>query len=209
MKYSLKLCVLLCGIILMPHQARSQPDQKIAGKESLAKQAALLDPLLKGATALNPQKTLYLDSNTKSVWLRAHVVLQEGILEMLCCPDQTKEHESILATNCSGQAIHTALLAIGAEPGSPVEFTPEFTPPRGEELAITLHWAEPNGKLKKEEATEWIRTTTRRYFIARLPELPKDLVIPEDYELRYDAQNGELLHFGELTPAYLEQYQKL
>src|SRR5687768_3825558 len=46
---------------------------------------------------LNKQETVLLDRPGRRVLVKSKVVLREGLLEMLACPLQTKEHESILA----------------------------------------------------------------------------------------------------------------
>ena len=66
---------------------------------------------------LNKQHTVLLDRAGNKLLLRAKVVLRDGILEMLCCPKQTKEHESILAVDAKAFIIHAGLLALGAKPG--------------------------------------------------------------------------------------------
>ncbi|HCS50858.1 YdjY domain-containing protein [Rubinisphaera sp.] len=194
----LLITILLMSVVAMWVTA----DEKATSEDQTATPPALpekLQKLLKQATPLNPQETLFLDRPAKAIYLKATVALQEGLLEMLCCPEQTKEHESILATNCSATPIHTALLALGAQSGEPVSFDPVFNAPTGEVLAITILWKADDGTVREQDSHEWIQTVTRRYFTAPLVTLPAGLTLPEDSDLMYDKTNQELLHFGTMS----------
>src|SRR4051812_14772648 len=81
-------------------------------------------------------RSLWFDPRDQRLILRARVALREGALEHLLCRDQTKEHESILATDAAPRAIHAGLLLTGAEPGHPVRFRPKFEPPAGPPIRI-------------------------------------------------------------------------
>src|SRR5688572_6193568 len=81
------------------------------------------DPAL---VALNPQGTVLLDAAGKRLLLKGEVCMREGLLEMLACLKQSKEHESIVSVETRAQIVHAGLLAIGLEPGKPVQFAPEY-----------------------------------------------------------------------------------
>lgn len=155
---------------------------------------------------LNKQKTVLLDLKHKKLYLRTHVCLVEGVLEMLCCKKQTKEHESILSIDSSAKAIHAGLLAMGAKAGTPVKFTPKFQPPTGQKLDIILEWKDKAGKVHREQAQKWIRSSTSRYFTAKLDQLPPGVVIDKKTELRYDDKYKELIWFGEMTKEERDQF---
>lgn len=155
---------------------------------------------------LNPQKTVLLDLEHKKLFLKTHVCLVEGVLEMLCCKKQTKEHESILSIDSPAKAIHAGLLAIGAKAGTPVQFTPKFKPPTGQKLNLILEWKDKAGKTHREEAQKWVRTSTSRYFTAKLDQLPPGVVIDRKTELRYDDKYKELIWFGEMTKEERDQF---
>ena len=152
-----------------------------------------------GLVALNKQKTVLLDLEGKRLLLRTQVCLREGVLEMLCCKKQTKEHESILSIDSPAQAIHAGLLAIGAKPGSPVKFTPKYQPPQGQKLDLYLQWKDKQGKLHREPAQDWVRNATNRYFTTSLDALPEGVVIDKKSELRYDEKYKELIWFGRMS----------
>lgn len=100
--------------------------------------------------------TLRMDMKNKQVVLDAEVVLTQGPLELLLCPKRTKEHEAILAADVAPRSFQLALLGVGAEPGSPALFEPEYKPPRGQPIEIFVEWEE-KGQMKRANARDWIR----------------------------------------------------
>lgn len=158
---------------------------------------------------LNPTGTVLLDVKNKRVLLKAQVVLREGLLEMLICKAHTKEHESIVAIDSEAYVIHAGLLAIGAKPGSPVRYEPEYQPPKGQQIEIYFDWTDEDGQPHRERAQRWVRHVTRRYYEAELPKLPADLTLPEDSQLRYDEKNGDLIWFGQMTEVERDQLTAL
>lgn len=168
---------------------------------------ALALPRLRAADApkedklvpLNKGGTVLLDAAGKRLLLKTEVCLREGALEMLVCLKQTKEHESILALDGKAQIVHAGLLALGANPGMPVQFSPEYRPPTGQKIEIFLQWADADGKLQRVPAKSWVRHATRRYWAEKLDSLPPDLELPEDGNLKYDEKHKELLWYGPMT----------
>src|SRR5262249_19846676 len=65
-------------------------------------------------------KSLGFAPKNRRAVVRARVALTDGALEHLLCREQTKEHESILASDAEPRRIHAVLLLTGAEPGHPV-----------------------------------------------------------------------------------------
>jgi hypothetical protein len=175
-----------------------------AGQDQLPKAEtngkAAVDPQ-NGLTPLNKQGTVLIDKAGKRVLLKTKVVLREGMLEMLCCPQQTKEHESILAVDSMAYTIHAGLLAIGAKAGQPVRYFPDFVPPSGQRIDIFLTWKDEKGKLSRKPAQSWIRYSIHRYYVAKFEERPKGLRIPADGDLRYDDKHNELIWYGPMTAA--------
>lgn len=107
--------------------------------------------------ALSPDRSIFLAADRKSVVFLAEVCLREGPLEFFVCSKNTKEHESVLATRAKPSLIHVGLLAIGANPGTPVQFTPEFAVPTGQQIDITLRWLDKDGKQQETKAEEWVQ----------------------------------------------------
>lgn len=158
---------------------------------------------------LNKQETVLLDADGKRLILKSEVVLTEGLLELLACLKQTKEHEAILSVPCKAREVHAGLLALGAEPGTPVQFTPDFKPPTGQKIEIFLTWTDENGKRHRDPAQSWVRHATRRYFIEPLAKLPNGVEFPKDKNLKYDEKRGELLWYGSMTDDERDLYFSL
>jgi hypothetical protein len=157
--------------------------------------------LLKGSqlTPLNPRSTVLLDLKQKRILLRAHVCLTEGLLEMLLCPHQTKEHESILSTEALAYTVHTGLLAIGCKEGKAARYNPEtekYIPASGQIIDVFLHWVDVDGKLHREPAQNWVRGARQHYYQKEFKSLPADLKLEPDGNLRYDDVNQYLFWYG-------------
>jgi hypothetical protein len=162
--------------------------------------------------SLNPNRTVLLDREGKRLLVKTHVVLREGLLEMLCCPAQTKEHESILAVDARAYVIHAGLVALGAKPGLPVQYRPQFKPPSGQPIDIFLQWTDAQGKPHRVRAQEWIRNATHRMYVAAFDKLPAGLTLPErddELPIRYHPKFKELAWFGPMSTAQRDKLLSL
>lgn len=157
-----------------------------------------LKDLVKTAIPLNPETTVFLDKARNRLLLRTQVACEDCLLEMLCCTEQTKEHESLLSFRGRASTIHAGLLALGATAGEPASFSPEFTPPTGQAMSIFVNWTDESGKLHREDARTWMRTSVSRYYSQPLPKSPPGVKLPL-MELRYDPYNKEILWYGQMS----------
>src|SRR5882757_4318821 len=114
-------------------------------------------PEPKGAKRLSKEYPIWVDSADKSVIVEGQVALREGMLEMFACTRNTKEHESIISANIKAYLVHAALLSLGAEPGHPVRFQPEFMPPAGTEIDVLVRYLDEKGKMQTARAQDWIK----------------------------------------------------
>jgi hypothetical protein len=114
-------------------------------------------PEPKGAQRLTPDYDVWIDPKEKSVIIDGQVSLREGMLEMFACTRNTKEHESVVSANTKAFAVHAALLSLGAEPGSPVQWVPEYKPPTGTEIEIVVYWVDEKGKEQRMRAQQWVK----------------------------------------------------
>lgn len=159
---------------------------------------------------LSPTGSILLDKPGNRLLLKTRVCLREGILEMLACPRQTKEHESILSFDGPAEIVHAGLLALGAKPGAPARFDGKYQPPTGTRIEIHASWKDMSGQPQRVPAQSWIRHTTNRYFEAPLERLPAEIVLErKDDSLRYDSTNKLLLWFGTLTSEQRDRFLKL
>lgn len=164
-----------------------------------------LQALVESTVSLNPEKTVFLDKANNRLLLRTHVVCEDCLLEMLCCPEQTKEHESLLSFRGRVSVVHSGLLALGAKQGKPASFDPEFTAPTGQQIDIFVNWTDADGKFHRKDARSWMRTSVSRYYSHPLPKPPPGVKLPL-MELRYDPYNKEILWYGQMSD---EQRTKL
>jgi hypothetical protein len=121
----------------------------------VAKRPLAKDP--PGMKRLMPDYDVWIDPKNKRVVMDGVVCLREGQLEMFACTKGTKEHESIVAVDTKAYAVHAALLAVGAEVGTPVQFRPAYKAATGTEIEITAIWTDKNGTVHRDRAKDWIR----------------------------------------------------
>jgi hypothetical protein len=114
-------------------------------------------PEPKGAKRLSPDYDAWIDPKQEAVIVDGEISLREGMLEMFACTRNTKEHESIIVADTKAYLVHAALLALGAQPGQPVQFVPKYHPPSGTEIDITLMWRDERGKEHTAKAQDWIK----------------------------------------------------
>jgi hypothetical protein len=120
-----------------------------------------------------------IDWSVPQVEVDAKVVLRDGLIELLACSMNTKEHESILVTPARPLRIYEALRLIGLEPGRPVSYdaaNDKAIPPTGQRLALDIIYHDENGEqtivphewmansktLEPIEALPWIFTGSVR-----------------------------------------------
>lgn len=108
-------------------------------------------------TRLNPERPIWVDADKRSVVLIGRVCQRQCSLELFACVRNTKEHESILSIAVPPSLVHAGLLAVGAEPGRPVQFYPEYIPAQGPEVEIRLFWKNEKGELQEAFAQDWVR----------------------------------------------------
>jgi len=110
-----------------------------------------------GAKRLMPDHDVWVDPKRKLVIMDGEICLREGQLEMFACPRGTKEHESVVSVHTKAFVVHAALLSIGAETGTPVQFAPNYVPATGTEVEVHVLWYDAQGKRHSIRAQEWIR----------------------------------------------------
>lgn len=191
----------LIGICLYAAPLLAQPEASAAASTNLTPAAP------KEAVPLNPEGTILLDKAHGKLWLKTNVCLREGVLEMFICPKQTKEHESVLSLAGKAQIVHAGLLALGAKPGHPAQFRPEYVPPAGDQIDIFVNWIDADQKPQRQRAQAWVRHATYRYFEAPLAAVPAGVILAEgDDALRYDDSNHTLIFFGTMSPQVKQKF---
>lgn len=185
------LMVVVTGLACGVEERSAKPDRPVEAKK------------------VNAGKNVWLEikGDKRRVLIEAYVCLREGQLEMLMCRRQTKEHEAVLAADVDARDIHKALVLAGAEPGSPVQFEPEFKPAHGPVIKVTLEY-EVKGKLESVPAQKWVRNANTKKELdqdwvfagSRLVPNEEDRTKP-DY---YLANEGDLLCLCNLESALMD-----
>jgi hypothetical protein len=112
-----------------------------------------------------PGVTIHLAE--RCVDIAAKICLDKGMLELVACTPGTKEHESIVVIEARPMHIHTGLLLLGSEPGSPAlrskangEVHPLlFTHPKGDAIDVYLVFPDKTGKQTEHPINEFIART--------------------------------------------------
>lgn len=108
---------------------------------------------------------LTLDADKLLVDVSAKVSLDEGLLEVIACTPDSREHESIVVIQATPMHIHAALLLLGAQNGNPAMMTPaneEKTewvqlPPRGDPIGVSLVYKDAKGKTQERPISDFIK----------------------------------------------------
>ena len=113
---------------------------------------------------LSSDNDLWIDKKHHEVVMKGKIAVREGNLEMLACPEGTKEHESIVAVSTKARPVHAALLALGARTGHPSHYdskTQRFSPASGTEIEVFIRWTDDKGK-HEVRGQDWIRNIKTR-----------------------------------------------
>jgi|GEM_PF-592297 len=90
------------------------------------------------------------------------VCLDRGLLELVACTKETKEHEAIVAIAAKAVHVHTALLLLGAESGTPAQRKLVEgggwvdLPPTGSPVAVSLVFADAKGAVGEHPISEFL-----------------------------------------------------
>lgn len=138
-------CLCLLGLTLLLPLAHAEEAVNEATGKDVADKVAL--PGIK------------IDAKNKRIDVDAKIALSEGLLELVACTKDSKEHESLVVVEATPLHIHTALLLIGANNGHPAMVKPAneektkwlHLPPRGDPIAVSLVYPDPEDEKKTIE----------------------------------------------------------
>ena len=164
------------------------------------------EPKANRLVRLSPTEEVWLDRKKKRVIVGGKICLRKGLLEMFACPRGTKEHESIVAVNAKSSLVHTALLAAGSKPGSPVSYDPKYVAATGPIIDVDIAWKDENGKTIKRRAQEMIRHVKTRKpmkedWVFAGSGFWKDEETGEEY---YMAEGGEMICLSNFSTAMMD-----
>jgi hypothetical protein len=143
----------------------------------------------------------------RRVIVRAAVCLREGQLEGLLTRKGTKEHEYVLAADVDARKVHTALVAAGARPGTPVQFAPKYVPASGSAIKITLQF-QKEGRTVTVPAQQWVREARTKKDLAEEWVFGGSRLVPDpedkDKPPIYLANHGDLVCVCNMDTAMLD-----
>lgn len=149
---------------------------------------------------------LEVQGERRRVLVDAVVCLREGPLEQLLCRKFTKEHEAILSAALDARQLHAALIAAGAKPGAPVQFVPQFKPPTGTRVKISLQFDE-RGKTVTVPAQRWIKNAANNKELAEDWVFAGSVLVPSFEEGKppfYGANSGDVICVSNFETALLD-----
>lgn len=203
------------------------PDPEIlaeleAQRKALRRLADTYDPPPQ-AKQLGKEADLWVDLQSKRVYIDGYVSMKRGPLEMLACPVGTKEHESVIALFAKSSDVHAALLAVGAQSGTTARWDPEFMPPNGQTVLVWIAYRDPkelpkadgdpkpqpfvpDEEFKVVDARKWIRR------IETQEELAEPWVFsgssfwtdPDDGVEYYSANAGDMICVSNFSTAMMD-----
>lgn len=185
------------------------PDSAEPVEAEATESASVAPPKLpppEGAARLSPKYDAWIDAKRGVVIIDGQVSLRRGMLEMFACTRNTKEHESVVSANTQAYLIHAALLGLGAEVGHPVQFVPDFKPPAGAEIEITVEWQDPEGKQHTARAQDWVRDVRTGKAMAH-PWVfagSRFWTDPETGRQYYQAEGGDFICVSNFSTATLD-----
>jgi hypothetical protein len=163
-------------------------------------------PEPKGAERLSRDYDIWLDQKQGAVIIDGQISLREGMLEMFACTRNTKEHESIVSANTKAFLVHAALLRLGAESGTPVEFVPAYKPPTGSEIEVSIEWLDEAGNRQTARAQDWVQDVRTKQAMA--PPFvfagSRFWTDPESGKQYYQAEGGDFICVSNFGTAMLD-----
>ena len=158
--FALAICFLY-NVTVLAQTIRDDDSKHLPTKSPEGEKTKKLpDPLVDKDLKLIPlsqEKSIFLAQDRSCLIVLGEICLREGMLEFFLCSNNSKEHESIIATKAKPSLIHVGLLAMGAEPGKSVQYTPNFIAASGPQINITVRWLDQNGKQQEAKAEEWVQ----------------------------------------------------
>ena len=155
---------------------------------------------------LSPEDEVWIDVKEKQVIVGGYICCREGPLEMLVTLAQRKEHEAVVAANARAYQIHAALLAVGAQPGSPVTFRPNYQAAKGTQIDIEIEWTDKHDVAHQAAGGSWIRNarTQRTLDIPFVFGGSGFAVDPDTGRKMYLAEDGDVVCVSNFPTAMLD-----
>jgi len=150
----------LLSLFVVPAVAQEPPTELPDASGKAAETGATPEPARKSIKLPG----LLIDFQKRCVDVESTICLDEGMLELVACTKESKEHESIVAIDAKALHVHTALLALGARSGNPAMRKPIGEggtrwidiPPRGDPVDVYLVFKNREGKLVEHPISKFV-----------------------------------------------------
>jgi len=192
---------IFAAVILVAQQRALADEPQVAKTEQKE-----TDSTPEGLIKLSPTHDVWIDKKRRAVIADGQVCLRQGQLEMFACTRGSKEHESVVSLNCEAFEVHSALLVLGAKPGNPVSFDPEYKPASGQIIDVYVLWKDEDGKKHQARAQDWVRDVKKQKpmqqnWVFAGSRFSKD---EETGKEQYAANGGDLICVSNFTTAMLD-----
>jgi hypothetical protein len=168
----------------LPPAARDEASADDQAEEAPQRRVPLVDDP-KRLQPLDPKDPVWIDPVTRQVVMLGEICQRRAPLELFACLRGSKEHESVVVVDVKAYVVHAGLLVAGATEGSPVQFDPQFVPPRGTEIEVTVVWEEEQGRRRQVRGQDWVHDVAETYATF-------DGVVPNEFD--EEASAGD--HWG-------------
>ena len=119
-----------------------------------------------------------------SVDVLADVCLLEGVLELILCTDNSKEHESIFCTSARPLHIHTALLLMGSKPGNPAMKRVQqkkdvrwvSVDPTGDEIIVSVVFSDKDGVIREYPISDFVSPQSEAVAVKEKKQFPDNFI---------------------------------
>jgi uncharacterized repeat protein (TIGR01451 family) len=176
-------------------EIKPKTDEEIArdrGEEKLPDLGPVLVDNPDQLKRLHPKYPVWLDAKDNRVVVQGAVCSREVPLELFACLRASKDYESVVSVPGKASIIHAGLVAVGAEPGSPVQFRPSFAPPRGSEIEVTVVWKDAKGNRQTARAQDWVREVKTKKAMSHPWVFGGSRILK-------DKETGETAYYADLT----------
>jgi len=150
---------LLCALVAAACSGPSAADPAAPAAQGAAKPVAAPESESEKALRelLSGMGVRYLRAERR-LEVAGWVNMQRGLVEVFACAPEGKTHESVVVLDCVPSGLHAGLLALGLEPGEPVEIGTDgsYRQPTGAKVEIHVAWTTIDGVEKRCRAEEWV-----------------------------------------------------
>jgi len=148
---------------------------------------------------------VWIDFKNKQVIVGGQICVRDGPLELFACPGYTKAHESIIAVNAIAWQIHSGLVALGVDPGEPVQWQPKYRAASGPIIDIHVIWRDGE-KVIRRRAQEMVREFETKQMMRHDWVFGGSRIFEhqESGEKYYGADSGDLVCLSNFPEAMLD-----